>query len=1040
MCLISVVLGAQNSKKISGTVLDATGEPVIGAAVLLNGDKAQGTVTDLDGKWTLAVPRSDQNKLHVSCMGYAPQVVEVGEQALLTIVLQEDTSYLDEVIVVGYGTMRKSDITGSVASVEIKDRDAGRSDSFDKLLKGRAPGVNVTSSNAAPGAEVNIQIRGASSFNGGGEPLYVVDGIILNAPNSGDGMLSVLSEHEQVSNGLLGINPQDIESMEILKDASATAIYGASGANGVILITTKLGKQETPVISFSSTTTFSAPYKYKEMLEIDEFVEYLDLMEGRNGAPSILQRIFVDETDRSLGYNVIPVNWQKYVMGEALSQKYHLSMSGKANSTNYLLSMGYTDNKGIVRNTGVDQLTLRLNLKTDLTKHITIGSNTNLAYVRSKMTTTSTKGEMGPAKSLMIAMVSARPYMLKPTEEDEDEDFDPSDTDLTTGPDKWIKDYADNRDEYRLSESLFAEVKLAPWLTFKSTAALDFRSRERNKWRGPSINVGEEWSIASKSRTKSGSFNADNLFLFNKKWGKDHNLSGTAGITYNQADARVEAIEGWNIAQYVPQYDNINAAPNTRHSYSESRSATLSYLARAVYSYKSRYILTATYRVDGSSKFQKANRYAYFPSFAAAWRVNKEDWFTAKGVDLKLRLGWGRVGNQALSSYQTLNNYSSTNYPDHSEGNLSEAIRGVAPTNLSNPALKWETTDQWNAGVDLSLFDERINATVDVYRKTTFDLLQKIETPASTGYGSMWINRGSIGNDGVEFMLDADLIRTKDLRWNVSGNLSYNKNKIIDIGLPQNADGTPAFFYGSSLASGNYLNTNVNIFIQGQPMALIWGYKTDGILQAGETGPGLTSGTALGEGSIKYVDLNGNGYMDQDDRQILGNPIPEIVYGFSTDFSWKNLNLSVTFNGVRGNEVVNSGAVRDGEICRTNNVLAEAFRGRYTPEKPNNKYPAMHAYINSESKLLTDRIVEDGSYLRLANVSLDYTIPFNPLKKRIVTGITLGVFADNVFCWTKYTGWDPDVNSYGSNMLLRGVDSGAYPSARSYGFNVKLNF
>lgn len=1051
VCVLSgYVSFAQSSRTVSGTVKDVSGQPIIGAAVMVEGFSSSGSITDVNGKYKVVIPASAGEKaaLTISFLSYETQTVPVGDRVVIDVVLEEDSELLEEVVVVGYGAMRRSDLTGSVASVKINEDDAGKAASLDELLKGRAAGVTVLGSSAAPDAAVSVRVRGITSLNGSNEPLYVVDGVIMSSPSDPTMFTQGNSNAgtDESVNAMMGINPQDIASMEILKDASATAIYGSAGANGVVLITTKSATRDRPTIKFSAGVDVSHVYKELEMLSFDEYVDFVSDMGGS------LSKIYENTKERT-GLKVNPVNWQDYLLRNAVSQRYYLSVSGRPKTLSYNFSVGYNRKDGVVQQTGAEQYTLRLNVNKTLFKNFTIGTKTNLAYIYSRMTQGMSATSLDAGTSMMRSMLVSRPYMaLNPEAELEDEQGDDYDEFRST-PARWLSDFNSLRKEYRITPHIFVQWKIAKWLEFKSSFGGDYRLRERTKWKGQTINNGAEGSLSAISSMDTYSWNWDNTLNVNKKFRK-HRINATLGMATSRSMTTSDVVEGWHIPQYKAQHHNINSAENTRLAYSESAVSSNSFFARAMYNYADRYLLTATCRVDGSSKFSKQNRYSVFPSFAAAWRLSEEPWFKVDWVSMaKLRVGWGQVGNSGVAAYQIYSTYSTRYYPDHTLGNESEYVVGLIPNNIANPNLKWETTRQWNAGLDLGFWDGRLAITLDLYDKYTYDLLQKKTVSTSSGFSSIWVNNGSIRNKGLELTVDATPISSGDFEWNIAGNISFNRNSIVSLGA--NGDGgeiflTPdnkqncAYYYGAKMGNGNFLNSTVNIFIEGQPIGLFYGYSTDGIVQEGETGIPITSGgTSSGPGSIKYRDLNGNGYLDDGDKTIIGDPNPDFTYGFSTSFTWKDLTLSASFDGSYGNDITNANLVQETKITTAtnssySNIRREAYLNAWTPENPSNYWPKLKGMAQEELKFMTDRWVEDASFLRVSNVTLSYRIPLP--KNKVVRNMSVGVSGRNLYVFTKYSGWDPEVSSYGNSMEKIGVDFGSYPTARTYSFDLKFTF
>ena len=1047
IALLFTGLMTEAQVRIKGVVTDTKNEPLPGVSILVK-NTTIGTATNLKGEYSLAIPENKGKELEVRFLGFETKTIVIGKSTVINVVLEEATETIDEVVVVGYGTMRKSDVTGSLSSVKINETKAAKINSFDQLLQGHAAGIQVGSTTGAPGASVNIRIRGTGSFNGGSEPLYVVDGVILNSPSQDNGkMISTGQSNnnsDQPTNGLMGISPQDIASIEILKDASATAIYGAMGANGVVLITTKTGTGDRTSVEWSSGMDISFPGKKIPLMSLDQYIDFArDTLTGTRFTTT-LKNIFVNPAYPDSGMTVQPVDWQDYIMKSSISQHHRVSVSGKSSTSNYLISAGFDDVKGIVTNTQAKTTSFRLNFDKDITPHVKFGMRNSFSQIILNMTQGTDQTRMNSSTSLMKSVITSKPYYNFTNQQAWfDGDVDVLDAELQASPVMWLSDFIDNSLEYRVTPSIYIEAKLKKWLTYKLNTGADYRNRERNKWKGPQIISDAERSVAAVSNLNSLRYNIDNLLMFNNKFGKDHRLSGTVGVTFTQTKARTQIEEGWTILQYVPQYLSINASPNTRFNYIESENSILSYLARGVYSFRNKYVATATYRADGSSKFTKANRYSYFPSFALAWRANEEKWMKLPSSvsNLKARLGWGKVGNEAISPYQTLSTFSNNLYPDHTPTNSKEAIVGISPSSLANKDLKWETTEQYNAGFDLGLFDNRISLSADIYDKYTKDLLQRINIPGTTGFSTMWVNQGEIRNKGLEMTMETKLIKHKDFNWDIDGNISFNRNKIIKLGQASSVVGMPPLFYGDVIGSSNYLKAYVNIFMEGSPMGLFYGFKTNGLVQVGETGPGIIgSNTLMKPGGIKYVlkPENTTGYLTTNDLFIIGDPNPKFNYGFNTNFNYKNLSLSLSFYGVYGGDIVNASYLIETDVSRTINIRSDAYYNSWSPKNTNTTFPAINAYVAGETTYFTDRIVEDGSFLRLSNINLVYDVPVKKLK--FIRRLSVNVSASNMFVWTKYRGYDPEVSSYGSNVMRMGVDNGSFPISRTFSFGLNASF
>jgi len=933
--------------------------------------------------------------------------------------------------------------------VKIDETKAGQSTSLDQFLQGQAAGVQVVSNSAAPDAGVSVIVRGASSFNSSSQPLYVVDGIIMNTSGSfsmgshGGNDSGVVEDN----NGLIGISPQDIASMEILKDASATAIYGSQGANGVVLITTKSAAKGKPTITFTSGVSVSNIYKKYDLMDAEDYKLYLDL----KGVPKTdaLYTIYTTSVENG---TFAPVDWQDYTTRYGVTQRYYLTIAGNPLNTNYRFSIGYNDNQGVIRGTGYSNVFARLNLERKVGK-FSIGAKAAFSYLDSSMT----QGAGGtiaqtPATSLVMSMLLTRPLRRIVEYDDEGSEVDDDGSPLS-GPDRWLSDYESTRNEFRVTPSIFAQYKVLPWLTAKTTFGADYRSNERSMFKSRRINTQATGSNGSISHMDRINWNWDNLLLYNKKI-KRHRISGTLGQSASQTITKTEIVEGTNVRQWKAMSSSLNSAPYAWLTYGESQSQLLSFFARATYNYDERYVITGTYRFDGSSKFAGENKWAQFPSFAAAWRISNEPWFKRLRfvfpgfTSAKLRMGWGRVGNQAIPSYQTSYRYSASSVATHD--NDSHKLVSVASLNMPSKELKWETTSQYNVGLDLDFFKGRLVMTADAYYKITDDLLQTKILAGSAGINNPYVNMGAISNKGFEISLSTVPVASKNIEWTIDGNFTLNRNKILSID-PSGASKALKYVYygqepreveyftGQKLSSASINNDYVNVFFAGYPMSLFYALPTDGMVPAGETGVPFADGVVRGEGSVNYLDTNSDGVITSDDRVVVGDPNPDFTYGFNTTLRIRRFTLSASFTGSYGNDIYNQQlAVLSDMSTRSENRLREPVFNCWSADNTDAAYPALSAFSSNDLSLCSDRFVEDGSYLRLANASISYSVPFKN-RKSVVKHLSFTLSGKNLYCFTKYSGYDPDVNIYGT-VLKYGIDMGAYPAARTYMFDVKISF
>ena len=1015
---------AFSQSKITGVVKDRNNQAMPGVNVILLNTNL-GTTTSAEGEFSLEVPNNPDNALVFSFIGYNSDTVRLYNKTHITVTLTEAATEIESLVVVGYGSMRKSDVTGSVASVKINEFEANSVTSFDKLIQGRVAGVQVTSGNAAPGGAVEIKIRGTSSFNSSSEPLYVVDGVILN-PASQDVRSSFTSgvNYQESQNPLSTIDPNDILSMEILKDASATAIYGSQGANGVVLITTKSGTTAKPRVEYRSTVQISQPSKKIPMLDLYGYAAWRDEIDNNRIDPD----------------TCVAVNWQDYAMHTAISQSHRISVSGKTETTNYYVSGSFSDNNGVIKNTNVQTGNMRINLDKTVEKWFKIGMKSNFNFTLNNMTQgADPNGTL--EHSMMKQILNSKPFFTKTnvtSSETGDEE------EVLEGPQTWFDGYEDRSREFRIIPMVYADLSLFKWLSFKTTVGADYRRKTRARSYSKILYAGAQvGGKAGVSTLQSFRYNVDNMFNLNFNIGKYHKLSGVAGMTLNVTTVENSAVEN----QQFPTMDwgadglIIGTSP-LKESFGETRTALVSFLARGIYSYKDKYILTATIRADGSSKFSKENAFAWFPSFAFAWRVTEEKFMKSVNAisNLKLRAGWGRVGNQSLSPYQTLATYSTQRYATIEPSGIEI---GYLPDNIPNRMLKWETSEQINLGLDLSFFHNRLNITTDIYSKNTKDLLQQIKLPGSAGYSTMWVNRGCIQNRGLEISVDGIIIDKPNFSWSLGGNISFNRNKISDSAMELAQYGVNSWraFYGNNVANSTYLKKPANIFIEGKPVALFYGLKTNGIIQS-DTDPSLIptfyGSDILKPGSVFFVDQDGDMNITDDDFVIIGDPNPKFSGGFFMNFTYKNLSLDLNFNGVYGNDVLNGNLVMENQVdfSNTKNIRADAYYKAWRPDAPSNEYPALGQYPSTVE--ISDRYIEDGSFLRLSNISLSYR--FKIKKIDWIKSIDVSVSGRNLFLLSNYSGWDPEVNSFAYDPLRVGIDWGSYPNYRAIIFGLGFVF
>lgn len=1055
--LLSALSLSAQTRTITGVVTGTNKEPLIGATVIsLSKTNQVGVTTNTEGEFSIKIA-ADVDEIEVSYVGFINKRVSIKGVDKIDVELEEDAQQVEEVVVVGYGKMRKSDITGSVTSVSINDIEAASTVSIQNLLQGRAAGVQITSGDAAPGSAVNIKIRGTSSLTGNSEPLYVVDGIIMNSVSQDISVGGAAGNNNftQGQNGLVGVNPQDIANIEILKDASATAIYGSMGANGVVLITTKVGNSDRTKVQYNGSVTASVMANKRRMISLEDFATY---MTEYKGTPYSIE-------------GRVPIDWQDQITRTAISNNHRVSVSGRSDKTNYYISGGFMNNQGIVKGTSIKQGDIRLNLDQKLSDGLRVGTKTGFTYSSNSMVQGSdTRGNSN--SGLIRQAIVFKPF--DPTVGPADDESVDENGDPVKDPRAWFTDYRDRSREYRALSSVFIDATLSKSWNMRTSVGIDYRNKTRSMWFGKNLFQGaKENGIGSLAVLQALRINADHMFNYAGQFGK-HRLDGTAGISISTTQ---DQTNGLSTSQFngILEYETPGFIYGTKDdvmNLTKSSMNSLSGLARIIYSYDNRYVVTTTFRADGTSKFAPGNKFSYFPSFALAYRINEEKFMRNVETvsNLKLRLGWGTVGNQAVRPYQTLTTFGNTQYARPGGGYDLAIFRNVLP----NRDLRWETTTTYNAGLDLGVLQNRVNLTVDVYQKNSTDLLQEINLTSITGYASMYVNRGSIRNRGLEVALDATVINKKDFSLSLSGNISLNRNKITDIGLPEGRFGAHSFkaMTGGTIGVGNYLKDYVNIFIEGRPVALFFGTRVDGILQQSDIDRDMAYRDKLiteadpnrdftanpikdsermnvkglvpiyGSkmplaGDPNYYDANGDGKVDSGDKTIIGNPNPKFSYGFSIDMKYKEFFMNAVFNGVYGNQIVNANRLQEEDLIAGNgNITQRAFDNYYRSYSPSMTYPRLN-YNGSQAEF-NSMIVEDGSFLRFAALTIGYN--FRMSKKWQVSNIGVNFTARNLLTITNYTGYDPEVSTFTNNPMKVAVDWASYPNNRSFTFGITLDF
>lgn len=1028
-------------KVVTGKVTDDKGSPIPGVNVQIK-NTPRGTSTDFDGKYKLQVNKG--NVIIFSSLGYNTQEKTVGTDETINASLKEDTQQLSEVVVVGYGSMRKKDLTGSIVSLKPTRDQAAIATSIDDLLQGKAAGVNISTGGSTPGSAGSITIRGANSLQGDSQPLYIIDNV--PQPSTSQGMRNSSGDYQPPLDPLAGINPNDIENIQILKDASATAIYGSRGANGVILITTKRGKAGKATIRVSANYSMAEAAKFLDLMNLREYATFWNTKYPTDKRFIIGDQILYSYTGANpsgpptLKQNVLTNrDWQREVTRAALSQDYNLNINGGSEKTKYSFSTSYKNVEGIVKNTGLRHGDFRLNLNSDISDKLSVGFQLS-GFLRqnSMMSGGNTTGRVSGA--IIPTAINTAPY-FRPTD---DVTFG-NDVDTRATVLSWLTDYDDINNEHRFSGSFNADYKITKGLKYTFRTGGNLNNVEKTNWYDLGLYTGFNYNgQLTVDRLKRNNYNVENLLFYNKSFGAV-NIDATAGVTYDVYNLSSTAELGRNFPYKNLRTNGIHTATTQQIlNPGQSDYQLLSYLARFNASfYNGKYVLTGTMRADGTSKFNPENRWGYFPSFALAWNVAQEN-FIANNADwlsqFKLRAGYGETGSQNISPYSTVFGYGAigSGYATVAGAQL----QGLGINGISNPDIKWESTASLNGGVDFGFFNSRISGSVDVYNKTTKDLLVNISLPGSTAFSSITVNRGEIENKGIEALLNVDIIRKKDLKWTVGGNIGFNKSTINKIGNTPGlygSLGTITAFLGNT--AGDHFG-QANIFMEGEAPGLFYGFKTNGIVQQTDTYVvGAPFGTSAAPGNLKVVDVNGDGVINLSDKTIIGDPNPDYTYGFQSSVNYKQLRFSTSFSGVQGGDIFNANN-RYNNLANfqsgDRNMNPAAIANAWTTTNPSNVYPAINSNIANGH--IYDRYIEDGSYLRCTDITLGYSFKQDIAGQLGLSSIDIFASAKNPFTISNYSGYDPTSRSFNFDPLRRGFDLFSFPVQRQIILGVNLTF
>lgn len=1047
---------------IKGNITDATGEPIPGVNILQVGT-TNGIISDLYGNYSLTAPSNA--KLNFTFVGYTPQTIAIAGKQTINVVMQEDSKTLDEVVVVGYGSIKKTDISGSVASVNREEMMKKSPQNVAQGLRGSAPGVMVMSKDGAPDGFATIRVRGVATINGSADPLFVVDGV-------------------QVGTNANFLNPSDIESIEVLKDASATAIYGSRGANGVVMITTKHGTKGVTHLTFSANWDIQTRAQHLNTGDADQYAASVRQARENDGNALVLP-IFSTAYDGKRK----TIDWQKEMTHTTLKQQYDLSVSGGTDKSQSLFSVGYLDNDGIVVNTNYKRLSARANVKTKVADFIEVGGDVNFVHEET-LGSNRSLGNNGNLSSLrdMAFLTPTMDYtdngtLISPNVVNADGTYGTflqltQDSEISKGLDSPYAIQMTNDRKTRTNQifaSAYLDLKLLKGLNFKTVVSYNFYAKDYtdfDKVRSR-YNNGKEVTLVNykaaatftMSPSQNNSLAIENYFSYN--WKNDsHNLTLMAGNSVSNTFGNWQSVS----AQGFPTDDIRNISLTTDISTKTSSGAYdiqtrfISYFGRAIYSLMDKYILTGTVRRDGSSNFGTGNRWGTFPSAALAWRVSQEDFMKNNPVvnNLKFRLGWGRTGNAGNATNLSVAQLGTNRvgYYFNTQGGASSGYstaNGYAPLNIIDTNLKWETNEQWNAGIDLGLFNNRFNITADYFIRTSNDLLLYQSLRPSTGFSQVYTNFGKIRNKGLELSLNYNQ-KFGDWAFGATLTGSTLKNKVIECGSDLlNTDGNETTVNDSSdkgtVGAGIHWD-NHSICREGYAVGSYYGYQVEGIFQnqtevdaanAIATGKGYSAYQELNTaaGDFKYKDMDKNGHIDENDMTILGNGFPDLNYGLTLNASYKNWDFSVYMYGVLGQDILSYSAMKLSTVYPSDdgisNILKSSYNEAWTAEKGGNTIPRLTISEKNYNTRTSSAWVKNGDFLKINNIQIGYTFSENLLKPLRLQSARIFASVHNLACISGYNKYgDPEVGQ--GSVIYTGLDTGRYPMPRTYSLGLNVTF
>jgi len=1024
LCLF-ISFNAFAQKSITGKVTEESGQPLKDVTISEKGE-SNSVVSNDDGNFSITVSNSNA-LLEFTSVGYLYKEYKVNNQNTVTVNLQPDYKVLGDVVVVGYGTRQKKELTGAIASVAAKDIQQVPVSGLDQALQGKVSGLQISSTSGAPGGNTSILIRGIGSISGGNEPLFVIDGFPVS--NAG------------IGNPLNTINPNDIESIDVLKDASATAIYGSRGSNGVIIVTTKRGKAGKARIEVNAYTGVQQVAKKIGMMNASEYAQFV--IDGRNNGylDNVANAKITDPNNLRPASYRIPADlqnpdvlgegtdWQDAIFRNAPIRNYQVSASGGSENFRYALSGGYFDQQGIILNTSLKRYSFRANIDGNVSKRLTVGASLSPSYIDQKdLPVAEHYGSFGIIQSAL----SMAPNIPVYREDGSYGSLIPIPEGYTNiqNPVKIANEYKNPSAQFRMLSNAYAEYSIIPDLKLRVTVGADLNYYKTQVWIPSTLSASAPVGLASASasQTENISWLTENTLVYKKSF-KKHTFDLLGGFTAQKATNDGISVGAANFPDNL--VENVNGGIVNSGGQNIQEYTILSLLGRVNYTFDNKYLFTGTLRRDGSSRFGADNRWGTFPSASVGWRISEEPFMKSISVvsDFKMRASYGLTGNNNIGNYRAIGQLSDANYV------IGDALTpGLVRSSFSNDQLGWESMKQLDFGIDLSLLSYRVEFTADYYDKRNTNMLFNISVPGATGLSSAVVNLGEVQNRGVELaMTTRNLVG--DFKWNTNFNITFNRNKVLSMSTEDEQ------IFGSTGGRGNTHVTEV-----GYPVGVFYGRRQLGIFQTDKEANDYVNATGIRlqpfakAGDVKWKDTDNNGVINDNDREVLGSPHPDYFFGFSNTFSYKNISLDVTTNGMVGHQIYDATFMINNSGVQNNTKYVYDNRFISAEQPGDGRYGRTIRGGRNSNTIYSSQYLFDGSYLRIRTVTLNYALPNKFLQKIHLQGVRIYTTGTNLFTFTKYKGYDPEVSNSGDNFLASRVDFGSYPNARSFIIGVNLSF